>query len=354
VRRAGFRGKDTPPSGVVPVSPNIHQFDPAMRPDSEFAAGTLHHLVEGNAGRMLDVRRTPIRVAGLLPEIGSWICEVTAFEDAGARWTLPLETVDRFQFERAAARATAEGVETFEEQIRRFDIPLVIEPEADRARATRAALERRRRDAAAWLAAYAPALGQEAPIDHDSRRAPDAALTAFERFMDERGLLEMDDALARAFVTNPASGEIVKGHLMVMAEMGMAPFRGRVVRDPGTFDGPWRRGRRADHILWRAAFVPSMLEAIGHVTLELHRGVSSESPLDPAHTGALESWSFSRNVAESVAGPVGVRPHRSIETRSIPCERAWMTYLETRAMNRQFLEAEAVLFTSATAPVPGT
>ena len=44
--------------------------------------------------------------------------------------------------------------------------------------------------------------------------------------MEERGLLDMDQALAQTYVSNPASGETVKGHLIVMAEMGIAPFHG--------------------------------------------------------------------------------------------------------------------------------
>jgi hypothetical protein len=150
-------------------------------------------------------------------------------------------------------------------------------------------------------------------------------------------------------VSNPASGETVKGHLIVMAEMGIARYEGRIVRDPATFEGDWPRARRADHILWRTAFVRAMFAALRLETLELHRGVSSETGIEPARGDVLESWSFSRDVAEGVAGPPEVRAHRVIHTRSVTHRRAFMTYLETRAMNRQFLEAEAVLFAEGSA-----
>jgi len=332
----------------VPPQPPIYERDPQPRPDSDFETGTLAHLVPGNAGRMLDLRRTPMRVAGLRPASGWWICEITAFEDRGARWLLPFESVAHCQFERGAARATSEALETFEEQVRRFSAPLVIEPDPDRAQATRAALERRTGDAAAWLAERAPTLRHVARIDHASRRAPIATVAAFETFMAERDLLDMDHALARAWVSNPGAGEAVKGHLVVMAEMGIAPFRGTIVRDPETFAGTWRRARRADHVLWRAAFVRAMLAALRLETLELHRGIGSEAALDPARGATLESWSFHRGVAEGVAGTEGEAAHRVVHTRSIPARRAFMTYLETRAMNAQFLEAEAVLFAEGT------
>lgn len=324
--------------------PPIYQRDPAPRPDSDFEPGDLSHLVPGNAGRMLDLRRTPMRIAALRPEIGCWICEVAAFEDRGARWTLPFESIVHCQFERGAARAGAAALETFEEQVRRFAAPLVIEPDPERARATREALERRRRAAADWLAERDPELPRVADVDHERRRAPLATVAAFETFMKEKDLLDMDHALAGVYVSNPGSGETVKGHLIVLAEMGLATFRGTVVRDPATFAGGWRRARRADHVLWRTAFVQSMLAALHMETLTLHRGVGSDAAIEPGRSVVLESWSFHRGVAEGVAGTPGESAHRAVDTRAVPHRRAFMTYLETRAMNRQFLEAEAVLF----------
>lgn len=276
---------------------DIYQRDPAPRLDSEFEPGALHHLVPGNEGRMLDLRRTPVRIVALEPEIASWVCEVMAFEDRGALWMLPFESIVHYQFERDAARASAAAVETFEKLVRRFDVLVVI--------------------------------------------APEATLGAFEAFMAERDLLDLDPMLASVYVSNPGSGERVKGHMIVMAEMGLAPYRGRIVRDPAVFAGDWRRARRADHILWRAAFVHALLAALGLESLELHRGVSGESEFDAERLDTLESWSFHRGVAEGVAAPEGAA--RAIHTRHVPPTAAFMTYLETRAMNRQFLEAEAVL-----------
>jgi len=334
----------------VPEHPSIYQRDPAPRPDSDFEPGELSHLVPGNTGRMLDLRRTPMRVADLRPEIGSWICEVTAFEDRGARWILPLESVAHHQFERGVPRATDAAVQTFEEQVRRFAAPLAIDPDAERAKATRASLERRRADAAGWLAERAPDLRRVADVDHAKRRAPIATVAAFETFMKEKDLLDMDHALARVYVSNPGSGETVKGHLIVMAEMGIAPFRGTVLRDPATFEGEWRRARRVDHVLWRTAFVHAMLAALRMETLLLHRGVGTDAGITPDRAVVLESWSFHREVAEGVAGLAGESLHRAVDTREVPHRRAFMTYLETRAMNLQFLEAEAVVFAGGSTP----
>ena len=85
----------------------IHESDPAILPDAAFALGAPALLVPGNTGRMLDTRRTPVRVAALQLETGTWICEVLAFEDEGARWALPFEGVTSFQFGRHAASLDA-------------------------------------------------------------------------------------------------------------------------------------------------------------------------------------------------------------------------------------------------------
>lgn len=285
-----------------------------------------------------------MRVAALCPEIGSWVCEITEFEDKGARWTLPVESVAHFQFERGATRASGVALEGFDAQIRRFAGRLHIEPDRERATATLAAIEQRRVAAAKWLAAREPKLRRTAQSGDPQRFASTGALAAFEMFMEERGLLEMDHTLTRIYVSNPGSGETVKGHLIVMAEMGLAQYDGNIVRDTATFEGSWCRERRLEHVLWRTAFLHAMFSELGMEVLTLFRGVSSDAGIAPSLGRVLESWSFSRHVAESVAGPLRPDTTRAVHARNVSYRRAFMTHVETRAMNRQFREAEAVLF----------
>jgi len=103
-----------------------YQRDPDQRPDRDFEPGELALLVPGNPGRMLDGRRTPIAVRGLDPATGTWELEVLAFEDAGARWTLELERVDHFQFERGASRLGGRTVARLRAVVERFDRPLRV------------------------------------------------------------------------------------------------------------------------------------------------------------------------------------------------------------------------------------
>ena len=154
---------------------------------------------------------------------------------------------------------------------------------------------------------------------------------------------EIEDAFARQFVSNPRSGELVKGHRMVIAELGLVPFEGKVVRDPELFDEPWSRERRAEHVLARLSFVFAVFTGLGHRHLDLYRGLSTEEPLRPARNDTFVSATFSREVAQSHFDCGSPRATRVLSRQAVAVERVFMTYFETAHMNEQFKEAEAVL-----------
>ena len=321
----------------------IHAFDPHMAPDSEFEHGRLDHLVPGNTGRMLDRRRTPVRLLALRPEVGTWICEVTAFEDAGARWEFPFERVDGFQFALGGVRADEGAVRGFRATVRRLDRPLEI----PRRRRGHAATERRiaglRAEAAAWLDAHARRHRIAAPLDPSARAGEPPLAAALEGFLRARGLWEMEHAFTSAYVSHPGSGEIVKVHEMALAELGLAPFHGTAVRDPASVAPPWDMDRRKEHLLTRLAFVREALGRGGLAELTLYRAISARGPLEPTRPRTLVSATFSLEVALSLFGGPADRESAALYRHRVPVERALMTFLETAAMNRRFREAEAVL-----------
>ncbi len=129
----------------------MYQRDPEMAADSEFEPGRLEHVVVGNEGRLLDPRRTPVRVLGIRPEVGLFEVEVIAFEDAGARWELPLEAVERFQFARTSTHADAHNIAVFKDAVRLFDRRLDVEVDPRRRQETLVRLSRERAVAATWF-----------------------------------------------------------------------------------------------------------------------------------------------------------------------------------------------------------
>lgn len=51
---------------------------------------------------------------------------------------------------------------------------------------------------------------------------------------------------------------MAKGHAIVLAEMGLCPYSGKVVRDRALFAGDGAKERRRAHILLRLAFTQEL------------------------------------------------------------------------------------------------
>ncbi len=126
----------------------MYQADPKSPPDDSFAAGELRWLVPGNRGRLLDGRRTPVRVSAVDVPHGYFEVEILAFEDKGARWLVPLEEVTHYQFAPGGARASVALVASMEDVIRRLDVTAEIaaDQEARRQSERKIAAERTRAD----------------------------------------------------------------------------------------------------------------------------------------------------------------------------------------------------------------
>jgi hypothetical protein len=320
---------------------DIYAHDSNAAPDADFVVGELGHLVVGNRGRLLDARRTPIVITRVVEEVGAFEVEIRGFEDVGARWELPFEDVGGFQFARTSELAPDRLVTGFARAIERFDRPLDIECDPDVRRATldRLAMERRR----------ITEIVARFPSDRDvascvAKREGDPRLFALlDDVLRDRGLAELERQFSRTFVSNPRSGETVKGHAIVLAELGLCPYRGKIVRDPKVFAGAYGKDRRADHLLVRMAFSQELWARSGHSTLMLYRGAATDGPLPAPRPSSFVSVTLSKAVADAhFAG--GPKTQVAVLWRqAVPIDRLVMSFLETRAMNEQFKEAEAVL-----------
>ncbi len=321
--------------------PHIYEHDVTAPPDSEFEPGTLAHLVAGNSGRLLDPRRTPVTVTGVDQSRGMFCVVVDAFEDAGARWELPLEHVTRYQFARGAGRLPEPAVARLEQIVCKFDRTIEIAAAAEARVGTVAAVELER----ARLRPELAGSHELCSIDLDEcarqRRGSEHAAAALLSLIGRAGLTSLEQSFARTYVSNPGSGEVVKGHSIVLAEMGLCPYDGPIVRDEQLFDGDCSRERRRAHILLRLAFLQELMSLLATSTVELYRGMAVEGALERPRPASLNAATFSREVAMA---------HFDTPTRTgvlarqrVPVSRLLMTFIETPAMNRAFREAEAVL-----------
>ena len=135
----------------------------------------------------------------------------------------------------------------------------------------------------------------------------------------------------------------MKGHRIVLAELGLVPYEGKVVRNEGLFDAPWTRARRAEHLIARLGFVRALFRKAGHERVRLYRGMSSRETVRPSVNRSLVSATFSLAVARSHFDAAGTGSHGTLLRQMVPVDRLVMTYHETAAMNDPFLEAEAAL-----------
>lgn len=118
--------------------------------------------------------------------------------------------------------------------------------------------------------------------------------------MEARGLAELEEKTAKMYLLNPYSGEWIKGLRIVMAEMGLIDFDGKVPRTKDIFQGLGDKDKRRAYIISRLAFVSSFIELAGYSQVPLFRGVSSErQPFEKPRT--LLSASFSPDVAREFA-----------------------------------------------------
>jgi len=161
----------------------------------------------------------------------------------------------------------------------------------------------------------------------------------------------MERAFSKTWVSNPSSGEIVKGHLIVIARLGLAPYDGLTIRDPATFSGEWSVERRSEHILTRIGFLRAVFSLAGIERVVLYRGLSFERPPEVRTTPTLLSGTFHRKVAEAWLDPDPTAFAVTMMRQPVPVERLFMTYLETEAMNSQFREGEAVLLDHPRGPL---
>ncbi len=322
----------------------IHQSDPNRRPDSDFMPGELALLVEGNRCRLLDGRRTPGVIESVDDGTGFFRWRISAFEDEGKNWDVPIEDVLRFQFERDVVRLDREQVTGLEECVERFGKKLVVEAPAGVCAATEARLREREKQARKWLKTESSFFLCHKDLPLRSRQGPAKLAEDLRRFLDEKGLLDLEVTTAETIVTNPNSGEWIKGMLIVLADMGLVTYCGKIVRTPGLFEGIGTKRRRREYLLERLAFVRAAFRLAGHSEVVVYRGMSSESDWRDLPRAVL-SCTFSLRVAKAFADfDVQSKARTSYLMKlTVPVERLWMTYCETAGFNGRYLEAEALL-----------
>lgn len=323
---------------------SIYQTHLNPLPDSEFEPGRLDHIVPYNSGRLLDPRRTPVTLVDILPSVGMFVLRIDAFEDKGALWEIPYEDVGNYQFYKNAKRSDERAVSEIRQTMEKFDHTTVIECPPEARKATWIRLGEYCGEALSWLESKSAFFAERRGLPGPEDKIGDPLLRRdLRKFLEEKDVGRLEEDFTRQFVSNPNAGEIVKGHRIVLAELGLVPYEGKISRSRNLFEGLWSRERRAEHILRRMSFVRSVFRKLGFDRVLLYRGMSYQGPLTPARNWSFVSATFNKEVAESHL-EAGNRDWNGILFKQwSPVERLFMTYHETDRMNAAYEEAEAVL-----------
>jgi len=329
----------------------VYEHDPNALPDSAFVEGSLGYLRVGNEGRMLDPRRTPVTVTGVYSMEGVFELEVTAFEDCGARWMLPVEDVSKFQFGVGSLIVPNNELAALESAVERFHKDLKIEVDPDVALATQGLIDEETAVASSWLTHNSRYFSESVSLNPSVSEGPPKLRSDLARYMESRLLSDIEHVFASTWVSNPSSGEVVKGHRIAIARLGLAPYAGLIPRLEASTTGRWRIERRSDHIVARIGFVRAMFTHAEMDHVVLYRGLSFEQSAQTRTGQTLISATFHQRIADA---RFDTDPHVfsvSLMRQPVPITRLFMTYFETDAMNSQFSEAEAVLLQQPTGPL---
>jgi hypothetical protein len=129
---------------------------------------------------------------------------------------------------------------------------------------------------------------------------------------------------------------------MVLAELGLTDYTGKVLRDKHFFENDYTKATIAKYLIARIAFTQELWSLSGLSHVVLYRAFASERQLI-SMPKPLVSASFSEKVVREIYAGTPLTQVAVLLRQKIPLERVFMTFLETEAMNKQFYEAEAVL-----------
>jgi len=315
-----------------------------MLADSSYELGAFHHLVIGNSGRLLDSRRTPVTIVGMHHDDGMFVVRIEDFEDCGVLWEIPYENVSGYQFIRSCNKASSENIKNIQVAVEEFNKSYTIPTESGVRKKTLSQIDTISRDITKWLSKDMRYFSMKQEfLDPSDRKGSPQLMKDLKDYLVSQDLWEMEESFSRQFVSNPNSGEMIKGHRIVVAEMGLVSYEGKIQRNKDIFSGGWSKAKRAEHIMHRMAFVQSVFRLFDCESVALYRGLTFRGKRPLRANNTFISSTFCSDVAESHMESADRNSVGVLYKQFVPVERLFMTYYETAQMNNQFLEAEAVL-----------
>lgn len=323
---------------------SVHQYNPNRKPDSDFIKGDITFLCEGNKCRLLDGRRTPGYIEDVDYESGLFKWTITDFEDKGNHWIVPFENVKNYQFEKDSNLLSSDEKSKVQDIITEYDQPLTIRANDEHFKATEGKIELLKVDAIQWLKDNSTFLSSGEKLDYKADTGSEKLSHDLIQYLKEHELEEHETITADLIVLNPNSGEWIKGMSILLAEMGLVSFHGKVTRTKDIFTGLGAKDLREKYILHRLAFIRALFSLLAIEDVPLYRGMCSEFDWR-ASKKTFVSFTFNDTIAKSFSGFEDDQFRNAYFVKSaVPISKIFMTYLETSQMNERYKESEALLF----------
>ena len=323
---------------------SIYQYNKNRLPDEAFLPGEIAFLVKGNHCRLLDGRRTPGVIGEYNDESAMFRWRITDFEDKGKYWEVPAEGIVRYQFTKDAKKLDIERIKEINSSIKKYQKMLTIKIVQEKKRQTEVEIQKVGRSISNWLKNNSVFFKNQERLDFKSRKGSASLAKDFTRYMKSVGMKAIEQRTADILVLNPNSGEWIKGMAIVLAEMGLVPYKDKIPRTRDIFEGLGEKDKRRNYLIHRLAFVRAFFHLLGIEDVTLYRGMSTERKWGKrASARTFVSFTFNSKIAKAycVFSRDSDFKHSYFLKRTFPVEKLFMTYLETAAMNMRYKEAEA-------------
>jgi len=323
---------------------STHEYDNNMRPDSEFIKGNLSFLARENKCRLLDGRRTTGYIEKYFEDSAIFRWRITKYEDKGSYWDLPAESVTRFQFEKDSNQLQENEVNIIKEKINKYKEKLHIEAKENKKIKTEAMIEEKEKEIKKWLQENSLFIKNNNKLNFNSKKGPSLLARDLEEYMKFKDLYDIEKKTAEIIVLNPKSGEWIKGMEIMLGEMGLVSYKGKIPRTKDIFSGLGSKNKRYKYLIHRLAFVRAYFNLLNIDEVVVYRGMSNENDWKEIPRTFL-SCTLNYEVAKDFSDFKRESKYKISYIAKMTCsvKKLFMTYFETNALNKQYKEAEALL-----------
>ncbi|MFN8673930.1 MAG: hypothetical protein U0457_17850 [Candidatus Sericytochromatia bacterium] len=319
----------------------IHDFDKNKLPDSEYYQGDLKFLVEGNICRVLDNRRTPGFIEKIDPESAIFRFRITKFEDNGKYWELPLENITSFQFEKKSKTINNEEINFFSKKINEKNKYLIIKPQEKDLINTNNLISSKKDEIIVWLKNNYTFFSDNKTIN--IKKHYKILSKALIKYLKEKDLYNLEELTTKILVLNPSSGEWIKGMEICLSELGLIKFNDKAPRTKDIFEKLGAKDLRKKYLIHRMAFIQAYFTLSNFKEIPVYRGMSSTEDWY-SYPRTFISYSTDLKVAKSFFSLKDEYKNAYLIKKTIPIEKIFMTFIETKEMNLQYKEKEVLVF----------